>query len=97
MYNCSDSHEFTVISIKSRLYTEDTAKVVALKKLKNRLICTLYSSTRPGANQPNLLFVLMQNSQRCKELKQFCPPRSSDDLYLLFGINPSSGVISYRL
>ena len=39
---------------------------------------------------PILQIVLVQNCQRGKELKQFCPPRSSDDLGLLFcTINPS--------
>ena len=36
-----------------------------------------------------LLIVLVQSSQRGKELNQFCPPSSSDDLCLLFCIYPS--------
>ena len=39
---------------------------------------------------PILQIVLVQNSQRGKELKQLCPPNSSDDLCLLFCINRSS-------
>ena len=39
-----------------------------------------YSSNRPA----------VQNSYCDKELKQFCPPSSSDDFCLLFCINPSS-------
>ena len=58
-------------------------------ELKNRLIAP-YSSTRPGADQPILQIVLIQNNKRSKELKQFCPPTSSDDLCLLFCINSSS-------
>ena len=33
---------------------------------------------------PFLQIVLVQNSQRGKELNKFCPPNSSDDLCLLF-------------
>ena len=77
-----------------KIYTEEKAKVVASvlgeefiqflaaqaifqqEELKNRLICTLFF-----------------NSSWCsKELKQFCPPRSSDDLCLLFCLNLSSMV-----
>ena len=49
-----------------------------------------YSSTRPGANQLILQIVLLLNSSRIKELNQFSPPRSCDNLFLLFCINPSS-------
>ena len=51
------------------------------------------SLIRPSANQPFLRIVLVQNSQRGKKLKQFFTPRSSDDLCLLFCINPS---VQYR-
>ena len=40
-----------------------------------------------------LFVVLVQNSQRGDELNTFCPPNSSDDLCLLFCLNPSSMLI----
>ena len=49
-----------------------------------------YSSNRPGGNHPILHIVQEQNIQRGKELYQFCLPSSSDDLCLLFCLNPSS-------
>ena len=41
-------------------------------------------------NSPWCKSAYSSNSWRGKELKQFCPTRSSDDLCLLFYINPSS-------
>ena len=49
-----------------------------------------YLSTRPGANQPILRIILVQNSKGGKELKKFFPPKSSDDLCHVFCTNPSS-------
>ena len=39
---------------------------------------------------------MVQNSQRGKEVKQFCPTISSDDLCLLFCLNPSSMLCTNR-
>ena len=49
-----------------------------------------YSSYRPGPNNPILQIVLVQNSYSSKEMKQFWPPNSSDDLYLIFCLYHSS-------
>ena len=57
--------------------------------LKNRMNSS-FSSYHPGAINPFLPVILVQNRQRGKELNKFCPPNSSDDLYLFFCINPSS-------
>ena len=39
--------------------------------------------------------VLVQNSQRSREFYKVCPPSSSDDLCIFFGIYPSSMVLQY--
>ena len=58
-----------------------------LKKGMN-LFCSSY---RPGAIiHPILQIVLVQNSLCGKEINQFCPLSSSDDLCLLFFLYPSS-------
>ena len=65
------------------------------------MMISSYSSCHPGAIftflpvihgaiHPFLHSILVQNSQRVKELNKFCPPNSSDDLCLFFCINPSS-------
>ena len=51
-----------------------------------------YSSNRPGAVHPIIQIFLVQNSQHGKELNQFCPPSSSDDLCIFFYLYPFSMV-----
>ena len=64
-----------------------------LEDWKNRMISS-DSSKRLGAFHPILPIVLVQNSYHGKELNILCPLRSSDDLCLLFCINPSSSMVS---
>ena len=59
--------------------------------LKNLMNCS-FSLNHPDAIHPNLQIVLVQNSQRGKELNKCCPPHSSDDLCLCFCLYPSSMV-----
>ena len=89
--------------LRRRIHTEEKAKVVAvawrtellqifaalaiLQKddLKTRVQISLFFNTSCSAK-----YLAMQ------ELKKFCPPRSSDDLCLLFCKNYSSLVWKYR-
>ena len=61
---------------------------IAPGQLKNRLKCTRTIWEILWIN-PFLQIILVKNSYRCKE---FCPPNSSDDLWQLFSIYPSSMV-----
>ena len=83
---------------RRRIYREEKAKVVSAiwgtevfqflaalailhqDELENRLIWTLFFNSS----------WCKYSSKRGKELKQFCPPRNSDDLGLLLCTNPSS-------
>ena len=49
-----------------------------------------FSSHHPGEIHPFLYIILLQKSCRGNELNNFCPKNSSDDLCLLFCLNPSS-------
>ena len=55
--------------------------------LKNRMNSS-FSSDYPGAINPFLHIILVQNS---KEFNKFCTPNSSDDLCLLLCVNPAPG------
>ena len=57
-----------------------------LKKVMN----SSYSSFCPHVIHPILKIILVQNSQRGKEMNRFCPPNSCVDLCLLFCLYPSS-------
>ena len=63
--------------------------ILNLDDLENRMNCTRII-LREGRIHPILQIVRVKNSQRGKELNQFCPPNSSNSLCLLFCINPSS-------
>ena len=79
---------------RRRIYTEE--KICTL--FFNSSWCkSAYSSTCPGANQLILQLVLVQNSRHGKELKQVCPPRTSEDLCILFCINHSSKLLTLGL
>ena len=55
-----------------------------------------FSLNHPGAIYPILQIVLVQNSERGKEVnRKFCPPNSSNDLCLFFCLYPSSMVSWY--
>ena len=51
--------------------------------LKN-IMNSSFSSNLHSVVHPVFSIILVQNSQRGKELNKFCPPNSSDDLSLLF-------------
>ena len=55
----------------------------------NRMNCSR-TIWRLGWIHPFLHIIQVQNSLRGKELNQFCPQNSSDDLCLLFSLYPSS-------
>ena len=71
--------------------------------LKNRMNSSFFSY-HPGAIHPFLYIILVQNSQRGKELNLFRPPNSSDDLLpsllyksLLYGEGGGGNSCVYRL
>ena len=55
-----------------------------------------FSSNHPGAIHAILQIVLVQNSYHGKELNTFCPPNSSDDIYIFFCLHPSSMALSFQ-
>ena len=73
---------------RRRIYTEEKAKVVAV-------IATLHQDELNFRVQISLFFNTSCSAKylAMQELKKFCPPRSSDDLCLLFCIHPSSMAI----
>ena len=63
--------------------------------LKIRMMNLSFSSDNHGAIHTSLQFILVQNSWYFKELNTFCHPSSSDDLCLIFCIDPSSMTYLY--
>ena len=96
---------------RRRIYTEEKAKVVAdvwgtefIPFLATRAIFhrddlknSSFSSYHPGAINHFLHIILVQNSKRGKELNTFGPPNRSDDLFLVFCVNPSSMTTLYSV
>ena len=56
--------------------------IVHYRNILKNMMNSSFSINRPGAIIPIFLLVLVQNSWRGKELNNFYPPNSSDDLCL---------------
>ena len=76
--------------VGQNLFNSLLRQLFALERFEDKDEFILFFPNHPGAIHPILQIVLLQNSQRGKKFNNLCPPNNSDDLCLLFYINPSS-------